>query len=134
MNREQLSIVLSSHLIESMCTDHSLFFQPDGTDLFNFTNGYQSWADYLIKMKQDGTWGDHVILYAAANCYKTYIHVISSQSNHPDVTIRPDGHMMSTNPLVLGHVHEVHYVSLQPKQGKASCNTLCYRRAPAEGP
>ena len=78
-------------------------------------------------MEQDGTWGDHVILYAAANCYKTNIQVISSQSNHCDLTIRPDGHVISTNPLVLGHVHEVHYVSLQPKQGEALCNTLCYK-------
>ena len=75
-------------------------------------------------MEQDGTWGDHVILYATANHYKMYIHVISSQSNHRDLTIRPDGHVMSTNPLVLGHVHEVHYVSLQPKQGESSCDTL----------
>ena len=75
-------------------------------------------------MNQDGTWGDHVILYATANCYKTYIHVISSKSNHPDVAIKPDGLVSSTNPLVLGHVHEVHYVSLQPKRGKASCSTL----------
>jgi len=78
-------------------------------------------------MEQDGTWGDHLILYATSNCYKTYIHVISSQSNHRDLTIRPDGHVISTNPLVLGHVHEVHYVSLQPKQGEALCNTLCYK-------
>ena len=77
-------------------------------------------------MEKDGTWGDHVILYGAANCYKTYIDVISSQSNHHDLTIRPDGQVMSTNPLVLGHVHEVHYVSLQRKQGEASCITLCY--------
>ena len=77
-------------------------------------------------MEKDGTWGDHVILYGTANCYETYINVISSQSNHHDITIRADGHVMSTNPLVLGHVHEVHYASLQPKQGEASCNTLCY--------
>ena len=73
-------------------------------------------------MEQDGTWGDHVILYGTANCYETCIDVISSQSNHH--TIRPDGHVMSTNPLVLGHVHELHYVSLQPKQGEALCIIL----------
>ena len=78
-------------------------------------------------MEQDGTWGDHVILYAIANCYKTFIDVISSQSNHCDLMIRPDGQVMSTNPLVLGHVHEVHYVSLQPKQGETLGNTLCYK-------
>ena len=75
-------------------------------------------------MEQDGTCGDHLILYGTANCYKTYIDVISSHSNHSDLTIRPDGHVISTNPLVLGHVNEFHYVSLQPKQGEASCMTL----------
>ena len=75
-------------------------------------------------MEQDGTWGDHVILYATANRYKTYIDVISSQSNHRDLTIRPEGQVTSINPLVLGHVHEVHYVSLQPKPGETLGNTL----------
>ena len=117
-----------------MCTDliksysfYSPFLKPNGTHLFNFINGYQSWADYLTKMEQDGTWGDHVILYATANCYKTCIDVISSRSNRSDLTIRPDVHMVSTNPLVLGHVHEIHYVSLQPKQGESLRNTLCYK-------
>ena len=68
-------------------------------------------------MEHDGTWGDHVILYAAANCFDTFIHVISSQSDHRDLTIKPDHHVPSTNPLVLGHVPEVHYVSLKPRQG-----------------
>ena len=96
--------------------------------MFNFIDGYRSWADYVTDMEQDGTWGDHVTLYATANCYKMHIRVISSQSNHRELTIKPDGHVISTNPLVLGHVHEFHYVSLQPKQGKASCNTLFYKR------
>ncbi|KAL9962049.1 hypothetical protein ACROYT_G031114 [Oculina patagonica] len=91
----------------------------DGTDLFNFVHGYQTWADYLTNMEQDGTWGDHVILYAAANCYQTCIHVISSLPHHSDLTIRPEHPIDSTNPLVLGHVHELHYVSLEPKQALA---------------
>ena len=78
-----------------------------------------SWADYLTNMEQDGTWGDHVILYATANHYETYIQVISSLSNHHDLIIRPDGDVISTNSLVLGHVYEVHYVSLTRKQGEA---------------
>ena len=96
------------------------------TCLTSLMGTIQSWANYLSNMEQDGTWGDHVILYGTANRYETYIDVISSQSNHRDLTIRPGGHLISTNPLVLGHVHEVHYVSLQPKQGEASCNTQCY--------
>ena len=68
-------------------------------------------------MEKDGTWGDHVILHAAANCYKTCIRVISSLDC--DVMISPDHpSAVNTNPLVLGHIHEKHYVSLQPRQGK----------------
>lgn len=67
-------------------------------------------------MAQDGTWGDHVILYAAAKCFDTFIHVISSQSDHRHLTIKPDYHVISTNPLVLGHVREEHYISLKSRQ------------------
>ncbi|PFX12341.1 G-protein coupled receptor GRL101, partial [Stylophora pistillata] len=30
---------------------------PNGTDLFHFVHGHQSWADYLTYMEQDGAWG-----------------------------------------------------------------------------
>ncbi|XP_078384407.1 uncharacterized protein LOC144666872 isoform X3 [Oculina patagonica] len=89
----------------------------DGTDLFHFVNGYQTWADYLTNMERDGTWGDHVILYATADCYQTCIHVISSLSHLNDVIIRPSRHVDDRNPLMLGHIHEIHYVSLHPIQG-----------------
>ena len=94
-----------------------LFPKPDGTDLFNFVDGYPSWADYLSSMDKDGTRGDHLILRAAANCFKTRIRVISSLNC--DVSITPDQPAAdNTNPLVLGHIHEYHYVGLQARQGK----------------
>ena len=68
-------------------------------------------------MEKDGTWGDHLILRAAANCYKTPIRVISSLDR--DITINPDHVVGNTSPLVLGHIHEKHYVSLQQSQGNA---------------
>ena len=88
--------------------------QAGGTDLFCFVDGYQSWDDYLTNMEQDGTWGDHVIICAAANCYDTCIRVISSLPHVNDVIISPHRGVVNRKPLVLGHVHEVHYVSLQP--------------------
>ena len=94
-----------------------LFLQPDGTDLRHFVHEHETWADYLTYMEQDGAWGDHLILCAAANCFKTCIHVVSSI--HNDVDIRPHGAVDESKPLVLGHIHEVHYVSLQPIQGKS---------------
>ena len=88
----------------------------DGTPLFNFVCGYPSWPEYLGSMEKDGTWGDNLVLLAAANCYRTDIRVVSSLGR--EVFISPDGPVANTSPLVLGHIHEEHYVSLQPKRGK----------------
>ena len=93
-----------------------VLLQQDGTELFNFVHGHQSWPDYLRNMTADGTWADHVILHAAANCFKTCIHVISSLSH--DLTIHPEHDVSSSSQLVLGHLHEHHYVSLRPKAGR----------------
>ena len=65
-------------------------------------------------MMVDGTWGDHVILHGAANCFQTCIHVISSLQHRHDVMICPEYDVTGSNRLVLGHVHELHYVSLIP--------------------
>ena len=89
----------------------------DGTDLFDFVDRHTTWGGYLTDMEQDGTWGDHVILWAAANCYQIAIHVISSLPGHSEVIIKPDCPFDQSKHLLLGHVHEVHYVSLQPLQG-----------------
>ena len=70
-------------------------------------------------MEQDGAWGDHVILCAAANYFETCIRVVSSLSHSNDVIITPHCPVDESKPLVLGHIHEVHYVSLQPVQGTA---------------
>ena len=67
-------------------------------------------------MAKDGTWGDHVVLFAAANHFQTPIRIISSL-NH-EIVVQPDQALANTNPLMLGHIHELHYVSLQPRQGK----------------
>ena len=91
-------------------------FQLEGTSLFNFVSGYQSWREYLQSMAKDGTWGDHVVLFAAANYFQTPIRIISSLDH--EIVIQPDRTFADTNPLVLGHIHELHYVSLQPRQGK----------------
>ena len=70
-------------------------------------------------MQQDGAWGDHVILCVAANYFETCIRVVSSLSHSNDVIITPHCPVDESKPLVLGHIHEAHYVSLQPVQGTA---------------
>lgn len=104
--------------------------QPDGTDFFSFVHEFESWEDYLTKMRQDGTWGDHMILHAAANYYETGILIISNLPRNDDITITPYQSEFR-HLLVLGHVHELHFVSLRPIEGrenpqhKDSMNTQC---------
>ena len=91
-------------------------FKHEGTFLLNFVPGYASWREYLQSMVKDGTWGDHVVLFAAANRFQIPIRIISSLDR--EIVVQPDHALANTNPLVLGHIHELHYVSLQPRQGK----------------
>ena len=67
-------------------------------------------------MAKDGTWGDHVVLLAAANYFQTPIRIISSLDR--EIVVEPEHAVADVTPLVLGHNHELHYVSLQPRQGK----------------
>ena len=67
-------------------------------------------------MMEDGTWGDHVILHGPANCFQICIHVISSLPHRHDVMICPEFDVTGSNQLVLGHVYELHYVSLIPQK------------------
>ena len=65
-------------------------------------------------MAKDGAWGNHVVLLAAANKYRTPIRVISSVTDHEDILVTPSYiSRQDTEPLVLGHVFEYHYVSLE---------------------
>ena len=71
-------------------------------------------------MAKAGTWGDNVMLLAAANYFNTPIRVISSLPGHEDIIINPQSQVCrGADTLVLGHVHEEHYVSLLPLTGKA---------------
>ena len=67
-------------------------------------------------MANDGSWGDHVVLYAAANHFQTPIRIISSLDR--EIVVHPDHALANSSPLVLGHINELHYDSLQPRQGK----------------
>ena len=96
------------------------------SDLFPFvSHRYSSWEEYLKGMRQDGIWGDHMILVAAANLYRTCIRVLNTQSRETKITPRCVVH--NSEMLVLGHVQELHYVSLRPKQGNAlfGCGHRC---------
>ena len=110
-----MSMLLTQKKLKFICLI-VFVFQHEGTSLLNFVSGYPSWHEYLESMAKDGTWGDHVVLFAAANHFQTPICIISSLDH--EIVVQPDHALANTNPLVLGHIHELHYVSLQPRQGK----------------
>ena len=88
------------------------------SELFHFiSHRYPSWKGYLKGMRQDGTWGDHMMLVAVANKFKTCIRVLNTKSE--EIKITPECVVDNSKMLVLGHVQELHYVSLRPKQGNA---------------
>ena len=73
-------------------------------------------------MAKDGTWGDHVVLFAAANHFQTAIRIISSLDR--EIVVNPEHAVADPTPLVLGHIHELHYVSLQPRKGTILVSSL----------
>jgi hypothetical protein len=50
----------------------------NGTELFSFVNGHQSWEAYLSSMSRSGTWGDHLVLRAASEMLRMRLLIISS--------------------------------------------------------
>jgi len=104
------------------------FLKHNGTHLFSFVDQdrYPTWSDYLESMEKEGTWGDNLVLQAAANYYRTSICVISSLGQENELLISPDSpgyaSACTTNTshqqsLVLGHVSELHFVSLISSEG-----------------
>ena len=84
---------------------------PDGLiDFRSFTE--EPWNSYLLRMRTDGEWGDHLCIVAAAKLLGVSVTVISSQSPDP-IIIVPHGTAALGN-IFLGHQNENHYVSLQP--------------------
>ena len=43
----------------------------------------RSLADYITHMARDGTYGDQITLYAAANLYKIDIQIVSAATVYP---------------------------------------------------
>lgn len=87
--------------------------EQGGPELYPFVSvEYSSWEEFLKWIRQDGTWGDQWTLQAAADYYKTRILVINSESQ--ETMIMPRCGLNYGKTLVLGHVTELHYVSLQP--------------------
>ncbi|XP_072050658.1 uncharacterized protein [Amphiura filiformis] len=96
---------------------------PDG--VIDFRSYVPSdWTSYLVSMSKDGKWADAVILVAMARMLERDIMVVTSSRSSTDDEaylqwIVGDVQYKGVTPIRLGHVCEVHYVSLEP----VSCNS-----------
>ncbi|XP_072041405.1 uncharacterized protein [Amphiura filiformis] len=87
---------------------------PDGT--IDFTQLYPDWNGYCDEMAQNGNWADHVVLVATAHHLRRDIMVVmSSPQSQDDQTVCRigSGSHFGGNPIMLGHLWELHYQSLQ---------------------
>lgn len=92
----------------------------DGTPLSSLLESNEqsscAWDKYLKDMAKDGTWGDQITIFAAANYYKTIIIVIRALSEAPngrlEIPFKPECEVKGDNPIWLGHIYDCHFVSL----------------------
>ena len=63
-----------------------------------------------------------MVLFPAASHFETAIRVISSLDG--EIVVHPEHAVAEPTPLVLGHIHELHYVSLQPRKGTILVSSL----------
>ena len=100
----------SSYVTKTLCL-YSLL-QNDFVDL----EEYPTWTDYVDKMESNGHWGDGVTLLAAARHLHCVVRVMSNRG-FPDFFLRPassNGDSEKPVELVLGHMFQNHFVSLEP--------------------
>ncbi|XP_063439798.1 uncharacterized protein LOC134721040 isoform X2 [Mytilus trossulus] len=92
----------------------------DGTPFCLFLDA-ESWEEYLSRISQEGQWGDHLMLHAVSNVTNRNITIINGEDEKKWTTLHPllkDS--AKQDPLYLGHVGELHYVSMRPIPPKES--------------
>ncbi|XVF83144.1 hypothetical protein PTKIN_Ptkin16aG0110000 [Pterospermum kingtungense] len=73
-----------------------------------------AYGDYLKKMNENGEWGDHVTLQAAADLYGVRLFVLTSFKDTCYIEILPH-HQKSQRIIFLSFWAEVHYNSIYPE-------------------
>jgi len=81
--------------------------------------GPSAWEEYLKKMDQDGTWGDHLTLIAISQVYEVEILIVSSNWAKPYITHIGEGEKT----IRIAHYAEWHFESIEripEKKGEES--------------
>ena len=77
----------------------------------------QDWDVYLTRIATVGEWADHLVVIAVANVTGRDIWIWSSHNDSPIVVeattpgVQVEGEL---EPILLGHISEIHYESLNP--------------------
>ena len=91
-------------------------FQISNDDISSFVPNNDLGA-YLTSMSKDCTWGDHIVLVALANALEKTIRVVTSHvGDCYEVVVEAENQQGA--PILLGHLSENHYVSLEPETDK----------------
>lgn len=94
-------------------TTHPL--DEDGFPLYEWVPRFQSWADYLVNMTQDHTFGDQLTLFATANLFNVNIQIVSLLATGAIHVFQPTSRIPIATLLFLGHSaenHGEHYIAL----------------------
>ena len=85
----------------------------------------QDWDLYLTELSNDGVWGDEIVLIAVSNMFNVEISIISSIPGDMIHILTPtDINPQNIPTLLLGHLHELHYYSLEASpQSSYTCTT-----------
>ena len=90
------------------------YTSKDGTvDLWNGVEPerFKDWEDFIVQVKTNTTsWAEWPCLVATAEVFKSNLHIISDRGEGYHTLITPKD--QTNNHLVLGHIAEVHYVSV----------------------
>ncbi|KAL3888756.1 hypothetical protein ACJMK2_001116, partial [Sinanodonta woodiana] len=77
----------------------------------------ESFDDYCSRMAMDGEWADHVVVVAMARMLQIDIMIVTSSplsSPEENIVWVIGKTSFQDDPILLGHIWESHYVSLQP--------------------
>ena len=122
---------------------HPTLTTPDGNvvTFSDFIHNQNGWDAYLNDLSRSGVWGDYLTLIAASNVFGLRIVVVSSIQGAQDITINPIENNEETTEIYLGHLHELHYVSLiqsKSTSGMEECANenfyLCFKCGSQDNP
>ena len=77
----------------------------------------ESFEEYCARMAEDGEWADHVLVIAMARTLQRDIMIVTSSpssGNKDNIAWVVGQDNFQGDPILLGHIWEHHYESLEP--------------------